>query len=106
MDCNFCGKDGHLESKCFKNMEALEVMMKNPNIKIDSSTSNSSSHGHALFSSGFSFNETSTYYFDEWLIDSGASYHMANGKSIFFSLDLCNTKQIFVCDDGSLSVVG
>jgi hypothetical protein len=43
--CNFCGKDCHDESKCFKKMVALEVAMKKPNISIDS-TSSSSSHGH------------------------------------------------------------
>jgi hypothetical protein len=104
--CNFCGKDGHVESKCFKKMEALEAMMKKHNINIDSSSSNSSSHGHALSASGFSFNATSTSSSDEWLIDSGASYHMAKDKAIFSSLNECNTKKIFVGDDRSLSVVG
>jgi hypothetical protein len=54
--CNFCGKDGHVESKCFKKMEALEVGMKKHNINIDYSSSNSFSHGHALSTSSFSFN--------------------------------------------------
>jgi hypothetical protein len=43
---------------------------------------------------------------DEWLIDSGASYHMAKDKAIFSALNECNTKKIFVGDDRSLSVVG
>ena len=103
--CNFCDKDGHDESKCFKKMAALEAAMKKHNISIDS-TSSSSSHGHALSSYGFSFNTTSTSSYDEWLIDSGASYHMAKDKAIFSSLNECNTKQIFVGDDRSLNVVG
>jgi hypothetical protein len=37
-----------MESKCFKNMEFLEVVMKKHNINIDYSSANSSSHGHAL----------------------------------------------------------
>jgi hypothetical protein len=57
--CNFCGKYGHEDSKCFKNMAALEATMKKHNIIIDSASS-SSSHGHALSMSGFSFNATST----------------------------------------------
>jgi hypothetical protein len=40
-------------------MEALEVAMKKHNISVDSSSS-SSSYGHALFASGFSFNTPST----------------------------------------------
>jgi hypothetical protein len=43
---------------------------------------------------------------DEWLIDSGASYHMAKDKDIFSALNECNTKKIFFGDDRSLSVVG
>jgi hypothetical protein len=97
-------KDGHDESKCFKKMASLEETMKKHNI----SNNSSSSHGHALSASGFSFNTTSTTTssFDEWLIDSGAPYHMAKDKAIFFSLNECNTNKIFVGDDISLSVVG
>jgi hypothetical protein len=102
--CNFCDKDGHDESKCFKKMEALEVAMKKHNISIDSTSS--SSHGHALSTSGFSFNTTSTYSSNEWLIDSGSYYHMAKDRDIFSALNECNTKKIFVGDDKSLSVEG
>jgi hypothetical protein len=84
-------------------MEALKAAMKKHNISIDSSSS--SSHGHALFSSGLSFNATSISS-DEWFTDSGEYYHMAKDKAIFFSLNECNTKKIFVGDDRSLSVVG
>jgi hypothetical protein len=55
--CNFCDKDGHDESKCFKKMVALEAVMKKHNINIDST---SSSHRHALSASVFSFNSNST----------------------------------------------
>jgi hypothetical protein len=103
---NFCDKYGHDESKCFKKMESIEATMKKHNIDIDSTTSSSSFHGHALSSSGFSFNATSTSSSNEWLIDSGASYHMAKDKDIFYALNECNTKKIFVGDDRSLSVVG
>jgi hypothetical protein len=86
-------------------MVALEAVMKKHNISIDST---SSSHGHALSSFVFSFNSksTTTSSSDEWLIDSGESYHMAKDKSIFSALNECNTKKIFVGDDRSLSVVG
>jgi hypothetical protein len=86
-------------------MTTLEATMKKHNINIDSTTS-SSSHGHALSASGFSFYTTSTSSSDEWLIDSGASYHMDKDKNIFSALNECNTNKIFVGDDRSLSVVG
>jgi hypothetical protein len=79
--------------------------MKKHNINIDSSSS-SSSHGHALSTYGFSFNATSTSSFDEWLIDSEESYHMAKDKSIFSAPNEYNIEKIFFGDDRSLSVVG
>jgi hypothetical protein len=103
--CNFCDKDGHNESKYFKNMAALEVAIKKHNISIDS-TSSSSSHGHALSASRFDFNTPSTSTSDKWLIDYGASYHMAKDRDIFSTLNESNTKKIFVGDDRSLSVEG
>jgi hypothetical protein len=54
--------------------------------------------------SDFSFNATSTSY--ECIIDSVASYHMDKDTSFFCALSECKTKQIFVGDDISLSVVG
>ena len=60
--CNFCDKYGHDESKCFKKMIVLEAAMKKHNISIDYP---SSSHGHALSASGFSFNTNSTSSSDE-----------------------------------------
>jgi hypothetical protein len=81
--------------------------MKRININLDSSIYNSSSRGNALSSSGFSLNETYSYSSsNEWLLDYIEAYHMANDKSIFSTLNECNTTQIFVGDDRSLSVVG
>jgi hypothetical protein len=85
-------------------MNSLEETRKNHTINFYSSSYNSSSHGHVLFSFGFSFNATTTSYFNEWLIYFGASYHMVKDKTIFSSINECNTKQIFVGDDISLSV--
>jgi hypothetical protein len=88
--CNFCGKDGHLESKCLKKMEASEATIKKHNVNLDSHSSNSSSHGHALFGYGFSFTATSTSSSNEWLIGFGTSNHMAKNKDIFSTLNKCN----------------
>jgi hypothetical protein len=80
--------------------------MKKHNLNLASSSSNSSYHGHALSTSSFSFNATSTSSSNAWLIHSGASYHMAKDKDIFFAFNKCNTKQIFDDDDRSLRIVG
>ena len=96
---NFCGKDNHDESECFKKMEALEAAMKKHHIILDSS-SESTFHGHALYASGCSYTASSSSTSNEWLIDSGASYHMAKDKAIFSTMHECNTKQyLFVMID-------
>jgi hypothetical protein len=87
-------------------MDTLEIVMKNHNINLDYSSSNSSSHGHALSTSSFSYNATSTSSFNEWLIDSRVSYHITKDKSIFSTLNECDTQQIFIGDDTSFSIVG
>jgi hypothetical protein len=45
---NFCGKNGHMESKCFNKMEALEATMKKNKNNLDP-PSNSFSHRHVHF---------------------------------------------------------
>ena len=52
--CNFCGKYNHDESKCFNKMASLEAKMKKHHISLHSS-SESTSHGHALCASGYSY---------------------------------------------------
>ena len=93
---HFCGWDGHVEYKCCKKMETLEETMKNHNINLDSS-SNSSTHGHVLFSSRFSFNNHVLLTNDSYIIE-----HIIMWLRIrhFSSLNECNTKWIF------LNVVG
>ena len=81
----FCGKDHHDESKCFKKMAALEAAVKKHHISLDSS-SESTSHGHALCASGYSYTASSSSTSNEWLIDFGASYHMAKDKAIFSTM--------------------
>ena len=50
--CNFCNRDGHLESKCFKKMEALEAAMKKHNIHLEHSSTSTLSSGIALSACG------------------------------------------------------
>jgi len=94
-------------------MEALEVAMKKHTIHLDhSSTSTSSSKitlsacGCQAYQSRYALNVSSSSHSHEWLIDSRASYHMVENKAMFSSLNDCNTKNIYVGDDRSLSVVG
>jgi hypothetical protein len=81
-------------------MESLGETMKNHNIIIDYSSSNSYSHGHALYASSFSFIATFTSSSNEWFIDSKVSYHMAKDKAIFFlSMNVTPMKCLLVMID-------
>ena len=86
-------------------MASLEVVMKKHHIILDSSLEYTS-HGHTLCASIYSYIVSSSSTKNEWLIDSRASYHMAKAQAIFSTMHECNTKQIFVGDDRSLSGVG
>ena len=86
-------------------MAAFEAAMKKHHIILDSS-SESTSHGNALCASGYSYTASSSSTSNEWLIHSRAPYHMAKDKAIFSTMHECNTKQIFVVVDRSLSVIG
>ena len=79
-------------------MVALEATMKKHHINLDSS-SESTSHGHALCASGYSYIASSSSSSNEWVIDSGASDHMAKDEAIFSTMHECNTKKIFAGDD-------
>ena len=58
-------------------------------IILDSSLE-STSHGHPLCAFGYSYTTSSSSTSIEWLIDSGACYHMANDKAIFSTIHECN----------------
>ena len=63
-------------------MAALEATTKKHHINLDSS-SESPPHGHTLCASGYSYTASSSSTSNEWLIDSGASYHMAKDQAYF-----------------------
>ena len=92
-------------------MEALEVAMKKHNINLEHSSPSSSvmalsTCGCQASRSSYALNLSSSSPSHEWLINFGASYHMAKNKSMFSSLNHCRTKYIHVGDDRSLSVLG
>ena len=91
-------------------MEVLEVAMKKHNIHLDTSSTSSSrqalsASAFASSRSGYALNvSSSSSSSNEWLIHYGSSYHMGKDKAVFSTLNDCNTQNIFVGDDRSLSV--
>ena len=85
--------------------------MKMHNIHLDTSLTSYSQKELSISSyapsrSRYDFNVYSSFPSHEWLIDSGASYHRTKDKSILLASNYCNTKNIYICDDRSFSVVG
>jgi hypothetical protein len=92
-------------------MEALEAIMKKHNIHLDTYSTSSSRQALSAFSyassrSGYALSVSSSSSSHEWLIDYGAFYHMGKDKAMFLNLNDCNTINIFVSDDKSLSADG
>ena len=79
----FVGKIIMMNLSVLRRWQALEAAMKKHHIRLDSS-SESTSHGHALCAYGYSYTASSSSTSNEWIIDSGASYHLAKDQAIFF----------------------
>ena len=80
-------------------MAALEASMKKHHIGLDSS-SESPSHGHELCASGYSYTTSFSSTSIEWLIDSGASYHIAKDQAIFLlCINVTPSKYLLVMID-------
>ena len=98
-NCNFCEKDNHDESKCFKKMATLEAIMKKHHISLDFSLE-CTSHGHALCASYYSYTAYSSSTSIECLIDSRASYHMAKYQpSFLLCMNVTRSKYLLVMID-------
>ena len=92
-------------------MEASEATMKKHNIHLNTSSTSYfgqvlSTFGYSPSTLGYAHNVSSYSPSHEWLIDYGASYHIAKDKATFLAFNDCNTKNIYVGDDISLSIVG
>ena len=71
-------------------MEALEAAMKKHNIHLEHSSTSTSSSGITLSTCGcqasrpsYALNVSTSSHSHEWLIDYGASYHVAKTKPCF-----------------------
>ena len=85
--------------------------MKKHNIHFDTSSTSSSrqslsSSVYAPSRSGYALNVTYSSPSQEWLIASGASYHMGKDKVVFSTLNNGDAKNIYIGDDSYLIVVG
>ena len=84
--CAYCKKSGHEEHECYlKKIDELTNIMKKHNVPLPNAHKDK---GSSLDSKGkeqaLMANSNSS---KEWILDSGASYHMASSKEDFSSLN-------------------
>jgi hypothetical protein len=80
--CSFCGGLGHVESKCWLKLEALNEAMKQHKISVPKPSS--TSKGHALSAQALYASS------DSWILDSGASHHMTHSHELLASTSECS----------------
>ena len=97
--CNFCGKEGHPISRCWKHLEALEEDMQHSSIASLKPPPPPIGKGHALSTQELSSTTS-------WIIDYGSSHHMTHSPDLVTSLAQSVTTQIIVGDSSQLSVTG
>lgn len=90
--CTFCGKQRHIEARCWIKLNALEEVMKKHNISIDKR--------HALSAQAI------CKCTDNWILDSGASHHMTSCQDLLPSTSPSYISQIVVGDSTQLQVLG
>ncbi|WP_197054055.1 hypothetical protein, partial [[Clostridium] innocuum] len=114
--CAYCQKLGHDEHKCFqKKIDELTHIIQKHNIKFPSSVSTPSSTHLAASTSPSSSKDkgkgqallASTHPEQgKWLLDSGASHHMASSMDMFSSIEPCNSPNILMGNNTFMRVCG
>jgi hypothetical protein len=98
--CTYCHKGFHSESACMqKKIDLMSQILQQNNLgdhipegekkkKPEDPNSKKGNSSHALIAINSSF--------DAWIIDSGASHHMAGSEAVYSSLDACKVLPILM----------
>eukprot|EP00253_Pinus_taeda_P001912 PITA_01912 len=107
--CTYCQRGFHPESSCMKKQidQMAEILQKHnlgdhipqgAKKKTEDPPHGRGNNFHALVAINSSP--------DAWIIDSGASHHMAAAKEVYSSLDACKGPPILMGDDSPIEVIG
>ena len=107
--CTYCQRGFHPESSCMKKQidQMAEILQKHnlgdhipqgAKKKTEDPPHGKGNNFHALVAINSSP--------DAWIIDSGASHHMAAAKEVYSSLDACKGPPILMGDDSPIEVTG
>jgi hypothetical protein len=108
--CTYCHKGFHSESTCMqKKIDLMSQILQQNNLgdripegakkkKPEDLNSKKGNSSHALIAINSSP--------DAWIVDSGASHHMAASEAVYSSLDACKGPPILMGDNSSVEVTG
>ena len=88
MTCNYCKKKGHIVAECYKLQNKKKNGQQNDKGKQKEDTTNADVAEEKALDVLFATNDNSRY-IDEWILDSGCSYHMCHNRDLFSTYDPC-----------------
>ena len=95
-ECSFCNEKGHWKKDCPK----LKKKGKTPQ---DSNVAECNSEAESDFSLSMT---SSTLYADEWIMDSGCSYHMCPIREWFFEFQKLDEGVVYMGNDNTCKIAG
>ena len=104
LECRYCHKMGHIKSDCFKLKNKLKQKEKFVEKTIESaevSVAIDENVGNI-----FSAIDDRTRSKNEWILDSGCSYHMCPNRDLFSTYESCNGGIVLMGNNAACDVVG
>lgn len=113
--CGYCKKLGHDEHHCYKkDIDELKNILEKNKINLPSRMSTLASskdkgkdHSFGTYKGkGKALCATTSHDSGRWLLDSGASHHMASSQSMFSTFEPCHMPQILMGNHTYMDVIG
>ena len=98
--CTYCGRDGHLENKCWSKYGRPKRFTK----RADYTIQNDDNEFIAFATSLDNKSEGSSKYL--WAIDSGATHHICRNKEQFSELTKTHGDQVIVANGNKVNILG
>ena len=104
LECRYCHKMGHIKSDCFKLKNKLKQKEKFVEKTIESAEASVASDEN--FGNIFFATDDRTKSKNEWILDSGCSYHMCPNRDLFSTYESCNGGIVLMGNNAACDVVG
>ena len=104
LECRYCHKMGHIKSDCFKlknKLKQKEKFVEKTTESAEVSVATDENVGNI-----FSAIDDRTRSKNEWILDSGCSYHMCPNRDLFSTYESCNGGIVLMGNNAACDVVG